>query len=180
MSVHSEQEAESHPLFLSSPVWKTAYRKYHRFWLNLARGQQLSEDEAKDLLHSILYAIMVDDQKEFLSIEHVRNYVARSILNRSVIVRKEAGRKLAWNEALENLNPVLNDAESDGDTLRDGIREGMMRLSSVAFRIIKLRFYAGLTLHQVSELLNMPVSTVKSREEAAIKKIRASLRKKGF
>jgi RNA polymerase sigma factor (sigma-70 family) len=180
MSATSEQEAESNPAFLSAPVWKTAYRKYLRFWLNLARGQLVSEDEAKDILHTILCSIIEDDQKEFASAEHIRNYVARAILNRAVIARKEALRKTSWNETLERLHPVLNDAEEEADSLREAIRDGLRGLSGTAFQVIKLRFYAGLTFHEVSQMLNLPLSTIKSREEAALKKIRASLRKKGF
>ena len=180
MRVNSEQAAESHPVLPSSPVWKTAYRKYFRFWLNLARGQQISEDEAKDILHTILCSIIADDKKEFDSVEHIRNYVARAILNRAVVSRKEAGRKISWTETLERLHPALNDSDEEGDSIRGAIRDGLRGLSDTAFQIIKLRFYSGLTFHEVSQMLNLPLSTVKSREEAALKKIRATLRKKGF
>jgi RNA polymerase sigma-70 factor (ECF subfamily) len=180
MRVSSEPEAESHPLLPDSPVWKTAYRKYRRFWLNLARGQQISEDQAKDILHTVLCSMMIDDRKQFTSEEHIRNYVARAILNRSVIARKESTRNLVWNETLEHLHPVLEDPDEEANSLREGIRDGLRSLSGTAFKIVKLRFYAGLTFQEVSQMLNMPMSTVKSREQAAIKKIRATLRKKGF
>jgi RNA polymerase sigma-70 factor, ECF subfamily len=74
------------------------------------------------------------------------------------------------------------DEEKEGEslTLRNAVREGLQGLSRSAFQVIKLRFYAGLTFNQISQMLNLPISTIKSREEAAIKKIRASLRKKGY
>jgi RNA polymerase sigma factor (sigma-70 family) len=180
MSVNSEQEAEPRPAFLCAPVWKNAYRKYQRFWLNLAKNQRVSEEEAKDILHTILCTILADDERQFTSEEHIRNYVARAILNRAIIARKEAGRKLPWTDALERLHPVADDADAEANSLRQAIREGLQGLTGTAFQVIKLRFYAGLTFSEVSQLLNLPMSTVKSREEAAIKKIRASLRKKGY
>ncbi len=179
MSVHSEQEAESSPASLS-PLWKTAYRKYRRFWLNLARGQRISEDEAKDILHTILCSMLTDDQKEFGSVEHIRNYVSRAILNRAALARKDAGRNLSWNETLERLHPVLDDEAAEAEDLREAIRDGLRGLSGPAFQVVKLRFYAGLTFNEVSQMLKMPIATIKSREEAAIRKIRATLRKKGF
>lgn len=179
MSVNSEQEAESIPAFLS-PVWKTAYRKYRRFWLNLARGQRVSEDEAKDILHTIICSMLTDDQKAFTSVEHIRNYVTRAILNRTALARQNAGRNLSWNETLERLYPVTDDEDAEAEALREAIRDGLRRLSGTAFQIVKLRFYAGLTFNEVSQMLNMPIATIKSREQAAIKKIRATLRKKGF
>src|SRR5512141_3102653 len=108
MSENSEQEAESSPAFLS-PVWKTAYRKYHRFWLNLARGQRVPEDEARDILHTIICSMLADDTKEFKSVEHIRNYVTRAILNRATLARQNAGRNISWNETLERLHPVPDD-----------------------------------------------------------------------
>ena len=180
MSVNSEQESESRPAIILSPVWKTAYRKYRRFWLNIARSQGISEDEAKDILHGILCTVLTDSEKQFASVEHIRNYVTRAILNRAVLARKEAGRNVSWNDTLEHLNPVWDDAESEASSLREAIRDELRGLSGMAFQIIKLRFYAGLTFNEVSQMLNMPLSTVKSREEAALKRIRTSLRKKGF
>jgi RNA polymerase sigma factor (sigma-70 family) len=180
MIVNSEQDAEPHPVFLCSPVWKTAYRNYHRFWLNLAKGQHVSDDEAEDILHSILCSILSDSGKQFRSVEHIRNYVARAILNRTIEVRKEAGRKSPLTEAVERLYAVDEEKEGESLTLRNAVREGLQGLSRSAFQVIKLRFYAGLTFNQISQMLNLPISTIKSREEAAIKKIRASLRKKGY
>jgi len=180
MGESSEQEAESRPAILDSPIWQIAYRRYRQFWLNLARGQRIPEDEAEDILHTILYSIIVDSGKHFESVEHVRNYVTRAILNRSVEARKEAGRKSSWTEALERLYPMVEDSDAEAKALQDAMKEVLMRLSAPAFRVIKLRFFAGLTFAEISQLLNMPMSTIKSREEAAIKKIRASLRKKGY
>jgi RNA polymerase sigma factor (sigma-70 family) len=180
MSESSEPEAESRPVLLSSPSWQVAYRKYRRFWLNLARGQRISEDEAEDILHTIFCSIISDDRKQFKSVEHVRNYVTRAILNRSIEARKEAARKSPWTEFLERQHPDPGDGEAETIALRQAMREGLRGLSSAAFQIIKLRFFAGLTFAEISQLLNVPMSTIKSREEAAIKKIRASLRKKGY
>jgi RNA polymerase sigma factor (sigma-70 family) len=180
MRVNSERDAESHPASLDAPVWKTAYGKYRRFWLNLAKAQNLSEDEAEDILHTILCSILADEEKQFSSTEHLRNYVARAILNRASIARKQAGRKLSWNESIERLHPVTDDGNVEASSLQQAMREGLRALSGPAFEIIKLRFFSGLTFNEVSKMLNLPMSTVKSREEAAIKKIRATLRKKGF
>jgi RNA polymerase sigma-70 factor, ECF subfamily len=176
----SARDTESHPALLDAPAWRTAYAKYRRFWLNIAKSQNISEEEAQDILHTILCSILADKEKQFSSAEHIRNYVARAILNRSVIARKEAGRKLSWNESIERLYPVLEDGDVEANSLRQAMREGLKGLSATAFQIIKLRFFAGLTFSEVSQMLDLPMSTVKSREEAAIKKIRASLRKKGF
>jgi DNA-directed RNA polymerase specialized sigma24 family protein len=43
-----------------------------------------------------------------------------------------------------------------------------------------MRFFSGFTLAQVGEFLNMPISTVKSREDAILRKMRKKLHRSGF
>ena len=69
--------------------------------------------------------------------------------------------------------------DRDAQVLRAVLREAIRRLPPKDFEILKLRFYAGLTFQEISQMLNKPVSTLKSREESAMKKVRAWFRKNG-
>ena len=169
------------PRLLTSPMWNAAYRKYFRLWTNLARGADLSEDEAKDVVQTIIIAILSEPSRRFQSMEHVRNYVAKSVLNRVKVVKARNARKSGWEAKVESRFAVLPD-ESPGDDWRrrTALRKAIRWLSRKDFNILKLRFYSGFTLVQVGEILSMPVSTVKSREEVILRKIRERLRKNGF
>ena len=58
---------------------------------------------------------------------------------------------------------------------------GVIRgLSDRDFEIVKLRYFMKLTFLEISGLLGAPISTLKSREVAGLKRINRELRKKGL
>ncbi len=164
-----------------SGLWQQAYHKYHRFWVTLAQSGRFPESEAEEMLHAVLISIMDDPAREFLSLEHIRNYVARAILNRIIEWRKTDARYSEWDDESERGNldhDELSPAEQN--ELRLVLRNGMRRLPAPLYRILKLRFFSGFSFQEMSEYLNLPISTIKSREDAALKKIRQLLEKHGF
>jgi len=163
-----------------SPDWVEAYRKYLRFWTNLARSTSLTEDDARDVVHTVITATLAQVGRRFDSIEHIRNYVAKGVLNRSIQARQRGDRITRMTEHLEmSLAIEPQEEDRDAQVLRAVLREAIRRLPPKDFEILKLRFYAGLTFQEISQMLNKPVSTLKSREESAMKKVRAWFRKNG-
>jgi RNA polymerase sigma factor (sigma-70 family) len=162
-------------------MWAVAYRKYFGLWTNLARTSGLSEDESKDVVQSIIAGILCEPKREFESLDHVRNYVAKSVFNRVKVVRVRNGKKLAWQEDAEIRFAILPD-EYSGDEikLRHSLCEAVGSLSRKDFNILKMRFFSGFTLAQVGEFMDMPISTVKSREDAILRKLRKKLQRSGF
>lgn len=158
------------------------YRKYFRLWVNIARGVARSEDEAKDVVHNVISGILGDPSKKFESLAHVRNYVARAVINRAIQGRQRNDKSVELTE--EHEIRLVNEPEAlDGMRVKEEIlalKGGISHLPKNDFEIIKLRFYAGLTFPEISALLNVPVSTLQSREEAALRRIRKWVRKKGF
>ena len=183
-SLMSQQPSkELHTDFLpnSNEVWALAYQKYLRFWTNLAKTTNVTDDEAKDIVHGVISTILTGCTKQFQSYDHIRNYVAKSIINRAIQLRQRNERKTSWSEIIELQFPVDPADPSDEEALRmQGYRQAIAHLSDRDFEIIKLRFYSGYTFQEISQMLNSPISTLKSREEAALRKIRRWLRKKGL
>jgi RNA polymerase sigma-70 factor (ECF subfamily) len=162
-------------------AWVLAYRKYIRFWINLARTASLSEDDAKDVVHGVIASILAGKSKRFESMEHVRNYVAKAVLNRSIQAKARNDRRITWDETMEVRFPTgWGGDETEQRSQREAFMEAMKRLSENDFEIIKLRFFSGLTFAQISKILGVPISTLKSREDAALRRLRKLLRKKGF
>lgn len=162
-------------------MWAAAYRKYFGLWTNLAKSSGLTDDESKDVVQSIIAGILCEPKREFESLDHVRNYVAKSVFNRVKVVRARNGKKSSWHEDTE-IRFAIHPDEYAGDeiTLRDSLCTAVGTLSRKDFNILKMRFFSGFTLAQVGEFLDMPISTVKSREDAILKKIRKKLRHRGF
>ncbi len=164
-----------------SDLWIVAYKRYFAFWKNLARTVHLTQEEAEDIVHTIIAGLLTDGAREFESLEHLRNYVSRSVLNRSIQLKHRSKRFSLWEEALEvklAMNPDL--APGDAELLQRSFRRGLLRLSDSDFQIIKLRFFTGLTFAEMSTFLGMPISTIKSRETAALRRLREWMRDDGF
>ena len=162
-------------------MWNAAYRKYFGLWTNLARSSGLSEDESKDVVQSIIAGILCEPKKAFESVDHVRNYVAKSVFNRVKVVKARNGKKTGWMEDTEIRFAVLPDDHcGDDQKLRNSLCNAVRRLTRKDFNILKMRFFSGFTLAQVGEIMGMPISTVKSREDAILRKIRNNLHRSGF
>jgi RNA polymerase sigma-70 factor (ECF subfamily) len=165
----------------TSSLWVDAYRRYYRLWVNLAKTSHASEDDAKDIVHGVIASILSEPSRRFVSLEHLRNYVARAVLNRVILHRQQLNRRSSFTDLPEAMTavvaePLLEKPSPESKALRDVIR----KLRSKDFEIIKLRFYSGLTFSEISALVGRPISTLKSREDSALNKIRKGLRKKGF
>jgi RNA polymerase sigma factor (sigma-70 family) len=159
--------------------WVGAYRKYLRFWVNLARSSLLSEEDAQDVVHAVIASTLALDRTRFESVEHIRNYVARGVLNRSFQMHQRGGRCTEFNERVDAMVAERVDAPNHDEHLfRSVLLQGLRALPRKDFEILKLRFYGGFTFQEISDLLHLPVSTLKSREESAMKKLRRWFRKR--
>jgi RNA polymerase sigma factor (sigma-70 family) len=174
---------ESQPLseMPRASLFPTAYMKYIRLWMNIARSADLAEEDAEDVVHSVLAAILGDGKRQFQSLEHARNYIAKSVLNRVREMKIKGSRRLPWEDLPEDRLSVKADEYGlDERGRREALRRVMMKLPRRDFNIIKLRFFAGLTLAEVAELLGIPISTISSREGVILDRIRETLKKMGF
>ena len=162
-------------------ILNSAYKKYFRLWAKLARGAGLTEDEANDVVHSVIAGILSDPKRRFESLEHVRNYIAKSVLNRVKVVNARSRRITCWEEEVEARFAVTQD-DCPGDQYKErkALQKAVQSLPRRDFDILKMRFYSGFTLAQVGSILGMPISTVKSREDVILRRIRVQLRRYGF
>jgi RNA polymerase sigma-70 factor (ECF subfamily) len=163
-----------------SELWAAAYKKYYRLWMNLALTISFNVEEAEDVVHAVLQSALTREGDPFSSLEHIRNYVAKSVLNRAGQSRKHRDRTQRWDEKAEQLTEVGPSAEELED------REQMIILRHVLakmlprdYEIVKLRYFLGLTFQEIADHLGLALSTVKSREESALRRIRDQLRKRG-
>ena len=135
------------------------------------------------MLHAVLTAILSDPARTFETLEHIRNYVARAVLNRAIEFKKYRARN--GGRFFEEINEDTLAVEepipwTESEELRTVLRKAIAQLPAAQFEIIKLRFFSGLTFREISELVGVPLSTLKSREEGAIRRIRKILRLNGY
>ncbi len=161
-------------------LWAAAYKKYFRLWVNLALTVYFNVAEAEDVVHGVLQSAMLREGEPFESLEHIRNYVAKAVLNRAGQSRHRAERMKTWDEQAEGLFGVGPSSEEleDREQMRI-LRKVLVGLNSRDYEIVKLRYFLGLTFQEISDHLGLALSTIKSREESALRRIRRQLRKYG-
>lgn len=170
----------SRPVVLP-PDWIDAYRKYFSFWVSLARSSSLSMEDAKDVVHAVIASALGQDRSRFESLEHIRNYVARGVLNRVILFYQRGMRTTEFTERIDiQIAERIGEPNYDEQKVRSVLLEALRGLPKKDMEILKLRHFSGYTFQQIGELLHLPVSTLKSREDSAIKKLRQSFRKKGL
>jgi RNA polymerase sigma factor (sigma-70 family) len=179
---HELPDAEApFPQSQGSALWEAAFTKYYRLWLNLARSAEVTDDEAKDIVQGVLACILSNPVCQFVSLEHARNYVAKGVLNRVKGLKSRSYRRVKIAEVPEARYAVDPDTSSTEDQQRRcALRKAVRGLNRRDFTILKLRFYSGFTLAQTSELMNIPLSTIASREGVILGRIRTRLLKEGY
>ncbi len=160
------------------PLWVEAYRRYLRFWTNLARTTLITKEEAEDIVHGVVSSLLLKKTKQFESVEHIRNYVAKSVVNRAIQLRQRGGKHIELPDSVDPASLELLRSGGGDRVSSEILRSIIQQLPPRDFEIIKLRFYSGFTFKEIGELLNLPISTLKSREDAALKRIRKQIRKK--
>lgn len=159
----------------------TAYRRYRSFWINLARTSKLSTEDAEDILHGVIGSLLSRRENAFESLAHVRNYVARAVLNRAGQAHQRGQRVCEFDENLGDGLDVLRDvAGLEQREEREALLSVLQGLSEQDYQIVKLRFFSGFTFIEISEMLGSPVSTLKSREDAALRRIRRLFAERGL
>lgn len=139
----------------------------------------MSKEDGEDIVHGIIGSLLARQESGFESLEHIRNYVARAVINRAIQARQRSIRASEFNdESIPDKESFKQLEMMEQMEEQAALRSVIGSLSHQDFEIIKLRFYSGLTFIEISRMLSIPVSTLKSREDAAIRRIRKGIRKK--
>jgi RNA polymerase sigma factor (sigma-70 family) len=158
-----------------------AYQRYRSFWINLGRTAKLPTEDAEDILHAIMGSLLGRRDVNFESIAHVRNYVARAMLNRAGQAYQRGQRVCEFDESASGMPELPIDMGGlEQKEERETLKHILQSLSEQDYQIVKLRFFSGLTFIEISQILGAPVSTLKSREDAALKRIRRSFAERGL
>ncbi|MEZ4596304.1 MAG: RNA polymerase sigma factor [Chloroflexota bacterium] len=90
---------------------------------------------------------------------------------------REAGRDQRHRWAKVRLVPMVGQAPDPGDALadQDELDRAFARLAPEQRALVVLHFYLGLPVHETSEILGVPVGTVKSRLHRTLRQMRAAL-----
>lgn len=168
--------------------WAGVMMDYRALAVNICCGLLKDRDAAEDVVQAILVAIVEKITRgdlSFASREHARNYLLKSIRNKAQDVMKSGER---WSpegeevlsqaeEPREDPLAALISREEEEKRNRD-LAEMARCLASLGRgerEVLTYRFVNGMKYREISELTGIPITTLKSREDSALSKLRKKL-----
>lgn len=165
-----------------SAALRALFERYGPTALALAKRVVRDPMLAEDVLQEAFLAVWERPGAYEAGRGSVRAFLFTIVHNRAVdrVRRESAQQRRADIEANLTVRdePGLEElvAESaDGALRRKQVRTALGDLPGEQRRIIELMYFNGLTQRQVSEQLNLPLGTVKSRTLLAMRKLRVAL-----
>ena len=106
----------------------------------------------------------------------VRTWILSIVHNRGIDqIRSQASRRRTQDK-IEASAPRSQPSEAFAETLRnsqrDQVREALDTLPPEQLKILELAYFSGYTHVEISDLLDLPLGTVKGRMRLGLKKIR--------
>lgn len=106
----------------------------------------------------------------------VRTWILSIVHNRGIDQLRSLGSRRRTQDRVEQSAPRSQPSEAFAETWRnsqrDQVREALGTLPAEQLKILELAYFSGYTHVEISELLDLPLGTVKGRMRLGLKKIR--------
>lgn len=140
------------------PLYRLAYSYVH------------NKEEAMDIIQDSICKALASIQS-LKNQERVKPWFYRILVNTAIdFIRKNKKYIYLEPDMLEAEISSLDDSYQDFD-----LRNSMDKLSTANKTIIVLRFYEGLELGEIADIMNENLSTIKTRLYSSLKKMRIEL-----
>ena len=161
-------------------AFEAIYDRHARVAFSLAFRLLGDRQAAEDLVQDAMLAVWRGAGAYRTSRGSVRNWLLAILHNRGVDRLRTLGAMSRRQEALEQVElrrPDEPDAASlgIGRALAGSVREELASLPAEQFEVLKLAYYGGFTHHEISEMLSLPLGTVKSRMRLGLERLRRGL-----
>jgi len=143
----------------------------------LARGMLRSTAEAEDLLHDVFLEAWRRCADYSLERGSVRAWLILRTRSRALDRIKAAGRRPAAAERA-SMPDEPSTAHAAVETIDQGrLRQLLVQMPEAQQQVVLLGYFEGLSSAEISERLQIPIGTVKSRTRAALESLRDVLGK---
>lgn len=113
----------------------------------------------------------------------VRTWLLSIVHNRGIDQLRSLASRRRTQDKIEATAPRSQPSEAFTETWRNSqreeVREAMGTLPSEQLKILELAYFSGYTHVEISELLSLPLGTVKGRMRLGLKKIRDHFESRG-
>src|ERR671916_135595 len=157
-------------------AFATLYDRHSRTAFSLAYRmmgeRQASEDLAQDAFLKVWRAAGSYRAER----GSVRTWILSIVHNRGIDQLRSHASRRRTQDKIEASAPRSQPSEAFAETWRnsqrDQVREGLGTLPPEQLKILELAYFSGYTHEEISDLLRLPLGTVKGRMRLGLKKIR--------
>src|SRR5918997_1583543 len=157
-------------------AFSTLYDRHSRAAFSLAHRMMGERQTAEDLAQDALIKVWRGAGSYRAERGSVRTWILSIVHNRGIDhLRSQASRRRTQDK-IEASAPRSQPSEAFAETWRnsqrDQVREALNTLPPEQLKILELAYFSGYTHEEISDLLRLPLGTVKGRMRLGLKKIR--------
>lgn len=164
---------------MEAAIFHSAVVESHRALKPMAMKLTRDADEAKDLLQETLLKA-ISNREKFAEGTNLKAWLYTIMKNTFITNYHRVVKRKTFIDTTENLhyiNSTLHTTENRASTklVMDDIEEAMQKLS-YDYKTPFLMYFKGYKYHEIAEILDIPIGTVKNRIHIARKELKESLR----
>jgi RNA polymerase sigma-70 factor, ECF subfamily len=157
-------------------AFATLYDRHSRAAFSLAYRMMGERQASEDLTQDAFLKVWRSAGSYRAERGSVRTWILSIVHNRGIDqIRSQASRRRTQDK-IEASAPRSQPSEAFAETLRnsqrDQVREALDTLPPEQLKILELAYFSGYTHVEISDLLRLPLGTVKGRMRLGLKKIR--------
>ena len=153
------------------------YDRHGRAAYSLAYRMMGEKQAAEDLVQDVFLKVWRLTGSYRADRGSVRTWILSIVHNRGIDqIRSSASRRRTQDKieaSAAKSQPSEAFSEAWRNTQRDQVRDALTSLPSEQLKILELAYFSGYTHVEISELLDLPLGTVKGRMRLGLKKIKA-------
>jgi RNA polymerase sigma-70 factor (ECF subfamily) len=157
-------------------AFATLYDRHSRAAFSLAYRMMGDRQASEDLAQDAFLKVWRGASSYRAERGSVRTWILSIIHNRGIDLLRSHASQRRTQDKIEASAPRSQPSEAFAETWRnsrrDQVREAMNTLPPEQLKILELAYFSGYTHVEISELLRLPLGTVKGRMRLGLKKIR--------
>ena len=157
-------------------AFATLYDRHSRAAFSLAYRMMGERQASEDLTQDAFLKVWRGASSYRADRGSVRTWILSIVHNRGIDqIRSQASRRRTQDKveaSAPRSQPSEAFAEAWRNSRRDQVREALNTLPSEQLKILELAYFSGYTHVEISDLLGLPLGTVKGRMRLGLKKIR--------
>jgi RNA polymerase sigma-70 factor, ECF subfamily len=157
-------------------AFATLYDRHSRAAFSLAYRMMGERQASEDLAQDAFLKVWRNASSYRADRGSVRTWILSIVHNRGIDQIRSLASRRRTQEKIEASAPRSQPSEAFAETLRnsqrDQVREALDTLPPEQLKILELAYFSGYTHVEISDLLRLPLGTVKGRMRLGLKKIR--------